>query len=82
MSYAIFCYSLDVSLPKYEYLSFDRELFSNNITGKIPTELGSLRNLVSLKLNLNKNMEFFNFQNTNPLRVLANVFLCEIMIIF
>ncbi|XP_027904175.1 LRR receptor-like serine/threonine-protein kinase RCH1 isoform X2 [Vigna unguiculata] len=31
-----------------------RELFSNNITGKIPIELGSLRNLVSLELNLNK----------------------------
>ena len=54
MSYAIFCYSLDLSLPKSEYLSFDRELYSNNITGKIPIKLGSLTNLVSLELYLNK----------------------------
>lgn len=54
MSYAIFSYSLDLSLPKSEYLSFDRELYSNNITGKIPIELGSLTNLVSLDLYSNK----------------------------
>ena len=31
----------------------DRELYSNNITGKIPDELGNLTNLVSLDLYLN-----------------------------
>lgn len=32
----------------------DRELYSNNITGEIPTELGDLRELVSLDLYQNK----------------------------
>lgn len=50
MIYTTFSYSLDLSLPKSEYLSFGRELYSNNITGKIPIELGSLTNLVSLDL--------------------------------
>lgn len=31
-----------------------RELYSNNITGKIPDELGKLRQLVSLDLYLNQ----------------------------
>ena len=31
----------------------DRELYSNNITGTIPDELGNLNNLVSLDLYLN-----------------------------
>lgn len=30
-----------------------RELYSNNISGRIPTELGNLTNLVSLDLYLN-----------------------------
>lgn len=34
-------------------LSNGRELYSNNITGKIPEELGNLTNLVSLDLYLN-----------------------------
>lgn len=32
----------------------DRELHSNNISGKIPDELGNLTNLVSLDLYLNR----------------------------
>ena len=31
----------------------DRELYNNNITGKIPNELGNLTNLISLDLYLN-----------------------------
>jgi len=54
MIHATFSYSPYLSLPKSEYLSFDRELYSNNITGKIPIELGSLTNLVSLDLYSNK----------------------------
>jgi len=33
--------------------SIDRELYSNNISGPIPSELGNLTNLVSLDLYLN-----------------------------
>jgi len=42
-------------LYKYELSSLfnGRELYSNNITGKIPEELGNLTNLVSLDLYLN-----------------------------
>lgn len=52
MGYAMFSYSLDFFLcPNLNiFLFIDRELYSNNITGKIPDELGSLRNLVSLDL--------------------------------
>lgn len=32
----------------------DRELYSNNISGRVPNELGNLTNLVSLDLYLNK----------------------------
>lgn len=34
-------------------MCFDRELYSNNISGKIPNEIGNLTNLVSLDLYLN-----------------------------
>jgi somatic embryogenesis receptor kinase 1 len=34
-------------------MSCDRELYSNNISGIIPSELGNLTNLVSLDLYLN-----------------------------
>jgi somatic embryogenesis receptor kinase 1 len=33
---------------------YDRELYSNNITGPIPSDLGNLTNLVSLDLYLNR----------------------------
>lgn len=33
---------------------WDRELYSNNISGRIPNELGNLTNLVSLDLYLNR----------------------------
>lgn len=40
----------------YELLKqfiYDRELYSNNISGQIPSELGNLTSLVSLDLYLN-----------------------------
>lgn len=37
----------------FKSLLLDRELYSNNITGTIPDELGNLNNLVSLDLYLN-----------------------------
>ncbi|QCD88608.1 somatic embryogenesis receptor kinase 1 [Vigna unguiculata] len=44
-----------VTIQKMRIQGFDyRELYSNNITGKIPIELGSLTNLVSLDLYSNK----------------------------
>lgn len=35
------------------YILYDRELYSNNISGIIPSDLGNLTNLVSLDLYLN-----------------------------
>ena len=35
------------------FVIFDRGLYSNNISGKIPEDLGSLENLLSLDLYLN-----------------------------
>lgn len=40
-------------VPIESAIAIDRELYSNNITGIIPEELGGLTNLVSLDLYLN-----------------------------
>ncbi|KAG9140240.1 hypothetical protein Leryth_014676 [Lithospermum erythrorhizon] len=51
-------YSLTRNLPLLDdkqllFFKCDRELYSNNITGPIPSDLGNLTNLVSLDLYLN-----------------------------
>ena len=51
----LFCFSWDMLLICSCWLPYfiDRELYSNNISGTVPEELGNLTNLVSLDLYLN-----------------------------
>ena len=50
----LYAYAIGFSSTNDLFFFFpDRELYSNNISGPIPTDLGNLTNLVSLDLYLN-----------------------------
>lgn len=48
------CHHFFICTSYWDQFDYDRELYSNNISGQIPSDLGNLTSLVSLDLYLNR----------------------------